>query len=324
MECRLKIAKIGDDFCKIKTDGFDGVIFTEKLVCKESFAEANKYDLKIIVHIGELCLKDCLYLGPDGVAEGKLYTVMPEAVKAAAKRIKELMPLIYGFVVPVPILGGLLWQEGFDAEYEEESGGDFRYDMPFIFDNSTEETYIRRWYFARAAEAMFKTYILPLVSKEAEQGKKICFYLGSAGSSVELIKRQIDPYMFLDNKLEVIYESKGETILSNGKYQKEEVLLVVPKYSIMLHMPWGVTLSRFESPLTLALSEEEYYKLMLKRWNIKFRGIDEIRFSGMKRKELEKYKNILICDSCIPIDRSGLTGLKVNDKELLRLLDKGN
>ena len=102
------------------------------------------------------------------------------------------------------------------------------------------------------------------------------------------------------------------------------MLLVLPVCVIMRYMIWNMPYSRTESPFTTAVLEEEYYITMLKRHGIGFCVIDELEFSKMKRKELEKFENILICDSCMITDRDRLTGLNVNNGKLLEILDKEN
>ena len=324
MELKLKVADRCDDFCKIKKDGFGGVIFTEKLADEGIFKEAKKRRLKIFLHIGDFARTDCFYLEPDGAFRGEMYAVTTDAVRKTAEKLKAVMPIIDGFVIPVPKLRGLLWQNGFAEEYEDFCGRDFKEDMPLIFDKSTEAADIRVWYYMRASEAMFRSYILPFVAVSEALGKKICFDFGDAPNGMALIKKHISPYMFQNSKLAVIYENNGEIMLVNGKSRAKEVLLVLPVCSVMRHMVWNVKYSRVESPLNSALAEEEYYKTMLKRCGIGFYVADEPEFSKMRRKRLEKFENILICDSCMIADRDRLKGLNINDKKLLELLDEGN
>lgn len=320
MECRLKVVQKGDSFKKIKKDGFGGVIVTEKQADESVFREAKGCRLKIFLHIGDFSRRECCYLEAGGVFCGEIYAVTPDAVKRSAEKLKGLAEQLDGFVIPVPKLNGLLWQEGFDKEYEDFCGRDFKEDMPLIFDKDAENADVRIWYYMRAARALFQSCILPF--KDAE--KKICFDFGNAPNGMAHVKKHISPYMFLNNKMAVIYENSGSIILVNGKRRTKEVLLVLPVCAVMRQMAWGVNYSRMESPLTLALAEEEYYKAMLSRHGIGFYVTDELEFSKMKRKTLEKFENILICDSCRIVERDRLDGLKVNDRELLELLDKGN
>jgi len=324
MELKLKVAEKCDDFRKIKRDGFGGVIFTEKLASEEIFEEAKKCRLKIFLHIGDFVRKDCFYLEPDGVFCGEMCAVTPDSAEKAAERLKALMPAVDGFIIPVPKLKGLLWQDGFAEEYESFCGRDFKSDMPLIFDKYTEAADVRMWYYMQASEAMFRSFILPFVAVSAALEKKICFNFGDAPNGMALIEKHINPYMFLNNRLAVIYENNGEIVFVNGKSRAKEVLLVLPVCSVMRRMAWNVKYSRMESPLTAALAEEEYYKTMLKRCGIGFYVADELEFSKMKRKTLEKFENILICDSCVIADRDRLKGLNINNRKLLELLDKGN
>ena len=320
MEMRLKVAENGDNFRKIKKSGFGGVIFPAKLAGEAVFKEAKKQRLKILLHIGDFSRSDCFYLEPDGVFRGEMYAVTVDTVRKTAEKLEGLTPLFDGFVIPAPKLKGLLWQDGFAREYEDFCGRDFREDMPLVFDKYEESADIRMWYYMRAESAFFQGFIMPF----KDFGKEICFDFGNAPNGMALIKKQINPYMFLKNKLAVIYENNGEIVLVTGKSRTKELLLVLPVCSVMRNMAWGAQYSRMESPLNTALAEEEYYKIMLKRCGIGFRVADELEFSEMKRKELEKFENILICDSCMIADRDRLKGLNVNDKKLLELLDKGN
>ena len=324
MAYRLKIVQKNDDFAKIEKDGFGGVIFAEKLVCEDSLRKARNCRLKIFLHIGDFSRLSCSYLEPDGAVCGEIYAVTSDTVGEKAAKLKEFMPFIDGFVIPAPKLKGLLWQENFSTEYEDFSGRDFREDMPSIFDRYAEIADIRMWYYMRAAEVMFQKYISPFMPLEKSLEKKICFDFGSAPDGMALIKKLLSPYMFLNNKVTVIYENDGEIILVSEKSRTKEVLLVLPVCSVMRFMAWNAPYSRMESPLSIAVEEEEYYKTMLKRCGIQFCVIDEHEFSEMKKKELEKFENILICDSCTIADTDRLKGLNVNNEKLLELFDKGN
>lgn len=330
MEYRLKIAGSEDaDFNGIKESGFGGVIFTENFLTVDNLKSAKKRRLKTFLHIKDLCREACLYLDSGGVYEGDLYRVTLETVKSIKEKIGGILDMLDGFVIPAPFIKGLLWNNEFPPLYEEIYGRDIKEDLPAIFDEDTQNAEFRVWYYNACASALFFSYILPLAEYMKTLGKKACFDFGNGGRCIDLIKKQLNPFLLQNNKIPIIYETKEGITLVCGKEKYKQNLLVLPLMGIMRSFPYGTNYSRQESPLVLALAEEEYFKSSMKKCEIEYSAVSEIEFLRMKPSELRSFENIIICNSC-ELQNADLIetlknlGYKINEKELLDILDKAN
>ncbi|MCR4719828.1 MAG: hypothetical protein K5768_09395 [Firmicutes bacterium] len=330
MKYRLKIIDREDvDFRELKENGFGGVIFTDRFLTGENLKSAKKRRLKTFFHIRDLSSDTCFYLDSGGVYEENLYRVTLETVKTVKERLGDTLDMLDGLVVSIPYLKGLLWDEEFPLLYEDFCGRDIKEDLPAVFDKDTENPDFRVWYYSVAAQMLFFRYILPLSEYLETIGKKVCFDFGSMNRCIDLVKKQINPFLLQKHKISVIYETKDGIILVGGKEKYKQNLLVLPMRSIMLNFAYGANYSRQESPLVLALAEEEYYKSTLKRCKIEYSVVSEFEFSCMKQTELKKFENILVCDSCVFSDNNRIemlkkSGHKINDKEILDILDRAN
>jgi hypothetical protein len=329
MRYRLKIAGREDvDFKKIKESGFGGVIFTESLLDFEKLKSAKKKRLKTFFHISDFKSDACFYIDSGGVHEGDLYRVTLDTVKKVIKNLGDALDMLDGFVIPVPSIKGLLWNDEFPSVYEDFCGKDIKDDLPAIFDKDTQNPYFRIWYYSITAKMLFFEDILPLAKYLESLGKKACFDFGRRGKSIELIKKQLNPFLFQSHKIPVIYETDGGITLVCGKEKYKQNLLVLPMRSIMLNFAYGSKYSRQESPLVLALAEEEYFKNSLKKCKIEYSAVSEFEFSCMKQAELKKFDNILVCESCVfsdnRVEMLKNMGYNINDGKFLDMLDKVN
>lgn len=332
MKYSLKIINKNDeDFNRIRENGFGGVIFTENLLSKGNLETAKKKKLMTFLHISDLSRESCFYLDSTGVKKGDLYAVTIKSAKNAVKRLGDRLDIIDGFVIPVPILKGLLWNEAVSILYEDFCGRDIKYDMPAIFDKYAEDVDLRVWYYKTSAEVLFLEYIIPMWQYFAALGKKACFDFGRADKGIELIKKQLNPFWFQKTGIPVIYESDKGISLICGREMKKPNLLVLPFRAVMLNYAYGAKYSRQESALVLTLADEEYYKNSLKKCKIDYKAVDEVTFSNMKKGQLEEFENILICNCCALTndDKDRIAalkkaGCKINEKTFLDMLDREN
>lgn len=329
MKYRLKIAGREDaDFKKIKGEGFGGVIFAEKFLTIENLKSAKKSKLKTFIHISDLKSDACLYIDSGGVYEEDVYRVTLETVKKVKEKLGDAFNMLDGFVIPVPVAKGLLWNEEFPPLYEDFCGKDIKDELPAIFDKETQNPDFRVWYYSVAAQMLFFKYILPLAEYLETFGKKACFDFGRAGSSIDLIKKQLNPFLLQKHKIPIIYETNDGITLVCGKEKCKQNLLVLPMRAVMMNFAYGEKYSRQESPLVLALAEEEYFKNTLKKCEIEYSTVSEFEFSRMRKAELEKFENILTCDACVfsdnRIEMLKNLGYNINNREILDILDRSN
>lgn len=329
MEYRLKIADSEDtDFKQVKENGFGGIIFTENLLTVDNLKSARKRRLKTFLHIRDLSREKCLYLDSGGVREGDLYRVTLETVKNLKEKLADTLEMLDGFVIPAPCTKGLLWNEDFPPAYEDFCGRDIKDEIPDIFDKSVQNSDFRVWYYNIASRVMFFKYILPLSEYLQTFGKKACFDFGSKDKSIEIIKKQLNPFLLQKYKIPLIYETENGITLFCGRGKYKQNLLVLPLRAVMLNFAYGAKYSRRESPLVLAQAEEEYYKNSMKKCKIEYSTVSEFEFLNMKKAELKRFENILICDSCVlqdaDIEMLKNSGYKINEKGFLNILDMAN
>lgn len=332
MSGRLKIVDENDNnFAGIKRNGFYGVIFTEKSADAEELKAARSKRLKTFVLIRGLDKEKCFYLEPSGVKEGELYAVTLKTVKKAVKSLNKLLDLIDGFIIPIPCLKGLLWNEAFPMVYEDFCGADIKEDMPAMFDKYEENVDFRIWYYNIAAKALFLDYILPVSEYLAALGKRPCLNFGHMHKSIDFIKKQVNPFWAQKKRISAVYEAEDGIIISQSIKENKKNLLVLPLRALMRSYAYGAVYSRQESAFTVALAEEEYYKNSLDKCSIEYRVADEAAFSAMKLSELRKFENIVICDACVlskkdtdMIQALKNEGYNVNARAFLDILDKAN
>ena len=329
MEYRLKFITGKDaDFKEIKESGFGGVIFTENALTEEDLKSSKKRKLKTFLHIRDLSSDICQYLDCGGVYEGELYSVTLSTVKSLKEKSGDLFDLLDGFVIPAPSVKGLLWNYEFPSAYEDFCGKDIKDELPSVFDKDTQNPNFRVWYYSVAARTLFFKYILPLSEYLETFGKKACFDFGDSGRCIDLIKKQLNPLLLQKYHIPVIYETKDGIILVYGREKYKQNLLVLPMQSVMRNFAYGTRYSRQESPLVLAVAEEEYFKNTLKKCGFEFSAVTEFEFLHMKPSVLKKFENILVCESCtlqgIDLEMLKSSGYKINEKNFLDTLDRAN
>ena len=327
MKLRLKVIdKVGADFNKIKAEGFSGVVFGEKSKDLSDITAAKRKRLKVFFHSGDFSKIPCRYLGDDGSFESELYAVTEKTLKAAKKKLGTIWDLIDFIIVPVPHTKGLLYKYEI---YDDFNAREIAEDCSLIFDESLEADDVRTKYYTGAAETLFYDYSVPVFDYAKGLGKRLCFNLGSAARSVDLIKKSVNPFMFTRGKIPIIYEADGEFTFTSGSETGKDVLLILPMRSVMSGYAWGMRMTRLETPLNTALGEEEYYKTMLGKCGFDYKVVDEAEFSKIGMSELKRFRQIILCDSCIISDRDrkrleALDECRINDKAFLDILDREN
>ena len=323
------IGRDGIDFEKLKEEAVKGIIFSPESVSAENLKMAKKNKFKRFVYLGELTKTACKYIANDGIKSGKIVFASVSAVKNTIKRLASVMSDINGFVIPVPCISGLFWDDSFVAEYEEFCGRALYDELPILFDSDTSYSEVRIWYYNRAAQKIFTDYVLPVCEYIKSLGKTACVDLGNTERGDCFIRKLSMPYMFRKFNISVIREENGERhFVSPTHNRHSSTLFVTAIKDIMGMCVWDFPCSKIENDFSVAVWEEKYYRDSLRKCGIEAYVIDEITMSHMRVDTLKKFSDILLQRETV-MDRNVKEklinmGVRINDANLLKRLDSVN
>ena len=317
------------NFERLKEDTAKGIIFSTKSLSAENLKIAKKNKFKRFIHLSDLTKATCNYLTNEGVKQGKIGFTSASAVKAIMKQLHSVISDINGFVIPIPCISGLFWDDAFIAEYEELYGENLYDELPLLFDSDTSCAKVRIWYYKRAAEKVFTDYILPVCEYIKSCGKTVCVDLGNMERGDYPVHKLLAPHLLYRFNIPVIREENGERyIVSPTHNQHSKTLFVTAIKDIMGMYVWDCPYSKIESDFSVAVWEEKYYRDSLTKCGIEAYIIDEFTLSHMRVNTLKKFDDILlqretVMDGNVKGKLINM-GVKINDSELLKKLDSAN
>ena len=329
MKYRLKLVVSAEaDFKEIKKDGFGGVIFPIEAVNEEILETAGKSRLKRFVTVRDMAKIGCEYIGGDGVYGGEMLAVTPASAEKAAKSLEMLVDGIDGFILPIPCIFGLFWDNSFPEEYAAFCGGNLYNEAHLLFDADISYADVRVWYYKRAAEKIFSEYVMPAIECLKPFKKTVCFDLGTTRGDFCARKLML-PSLFEKAKISVVREDCGETyFVSHNSGKTAKTLFAAPMRYIMGLYAWDMQFSREESNLSVAVCEEQYYRSSLEKCGIAAYFTDDFALSDMSVRALKRYENILLAKGCMiekaKKDKLLNVGVKINDAGLMKRLDGVN
>lgn len=280
----------------------------------------------------------CQHAGKIAIESGKVQYVSIKDVKSVVKDDTR------GFIVSVPKIDGPIWNKTLakmcklDAENVEI--------LYQLFDDEQEVSAIRSWYYTNLSKYIVRTYMLPLKRFCKSVEKEIIFDLGNVEMQYDLMKNAVNPDIMKKAGLSLLVHKNGniekelgfssEDFVISGDSLKRvtkpdaKILLIKPIRGMMERFIQGEIKSRpnrLETPALLSGIESTYYCNMLADSGYAFDAADEMHLP----KDLKKYENILICESCLfterekkKIDKLGKYGVKINDRDLIcKLMQKG-
>jgi len=314
------------DFFEMKKSGITGVVFQDFLDSQRIRA-AKSAGLSVYIIISATEKKPCKYLEKEGIREGYLYYV-------SKQNIKVLLELenIDGYIMQTPIFSGLLWDDSFNEEYENKFGTSLLDIFSEMFDEELEELPLREWYYEAVVNYSFRKMVLPIIRLAKKHNKDIICSFESQIERYSNLKKALYKDLYAKNGIKTI-EDKSDylELLETHDISNIDVLVIYPKRFILQSYLYGKKIGKTESRFLLSLFEEGCYTSSLKKCNYRYTSLSEKAVTSLKRSELTRFSNIIICESCIfeqkeinMIKYAQRKGVMVNSKELLDELEAVN
>lgn len=281
-------------------------------------------------------------------SKSALYAVTGEAFGRMLERMTEIVEYIDGFILPAPVLSGILWCNKFGKSFCED-------ELLEIFDEDVKESRVRILYYEAVEQYLVKTYIEPVCTAAKEAGKKISFDMGDGEIQYDFMPG-INPIQLASKGISLTFRNASSEvtaicrlcrekcfILSGNELLRErvntdfgKVLLIKPVrgcraryvYSSKKHN------TRLETPALEASMEGTYYCDMLTEKNVDFLAVDEYVFensacvsNGRITLFSQEFEEVIVCDGCMfermfgnVLDIAEKSGISVNSAGLLKRL----
>ncbi len=333
------------DFSKLKKEGKKAVLLRYSAGISKNIKKASKLEMKIMVEM-PLITKDVVKIikplaGRVSFEDGEIEYTSVKDIEKTVKSIGNLIGKVTGFVLPIPKISGLLWSDEIESNCTPKNG-----DIYDIFDEEKEISHIRSKYYLSAQKYLYENFMLPQNEILKNLGKKAVFYIGENELQYDLIGKLVNTRLLkhMGFVLGVSCEkevAETEFGLGNGDFVflgnscekithkriSKDILLVIPMRGVMERYVETGRRNRIETPALSSAIEGAYFCDMLKEKEYSFEVVDE--FSFMTKRNFGKYKDILICGSCLftdkemsKINRLLQIGIRINSNDLISELSK--
>lgn len=274
-------------------------------------------------------------------SEEEIRYVSIKDIKRTISRLEVAGNEVSGFIIPVPDIYSLIWDDELGAMYAGTGGTE--QELFELLDNDLEISAVRSWYYENAEKHIFHKYLLPVKEYFESIGKTGIFDIGETELQYYLARKMINPIRLKSRGCTLalrtkagrsaepmgftegdyfLYEDYGKRLLDNGE---KDILLVKPVRGMIQRFKRGgseFNRHRIETPALLTAIESVYLSDKLSEKGYQFDVCDEFSFD--ERENFKQYKHILICESCMftkqemsVIEEIGAMGVRINDKELL-------
>lgn len=351
------------DFKALKDSGFTGVVFDYNEDVKKEVTSASECGLEAWISLNKKESIPAGYLSNIGgrlsVETKTADVVTPDVMEEILLGIdSDCCGKIDGFVVPVPDIYGIIWNDSLDEECQK-FGIDKNDSLIDLFVEENPVSTYRSWYYERAERLILKEYLIPLKELAESYGKKVSFDIGEMETQYDLAEKMINPFRIVeDGILFTIRSGKGNSfeaksmILSLGEDNfniiaedcdllkeflnentcdnKADILLIKPSRGVMeRYIRRRKAKYRTETSALIAATDGTYYTNMLFEKGFSFHSTDEFGIEkhgvgkdGKFEFKGREYGKILICDSCRFSDK-GMEVLKNAEKSGVRINDEG-
>lgn len=336
------------DFEALKRKGVKSVLIKHSSKISKDIKKASALGLKIMVEISHGTKDTVKVIGPLGgrvcFDAGEIEYVSTEDIKTTLKSIGGLIDKVSGFVLPVPKVSGLLWNDEIEAICQIDD--DELYDL---FDEDKEISEVRSVYYKIAERYVLEKYIVPLDSYLKNIKRRSVFYIGKNEMYYDFVGKHINPFMLknaglcigvfgdmetarvefgIDSGDFVFNEESCEKITLN-KTEKIRILLVKPTRGTVERYVWTGKRNRMETPALSSAVEGIYWSEKLNKKGYFFDVAEDTSFSS--KKHFGKYRDIIICKSCLFTDKEiskinilSEKGVRINSAELIdELIEQG-
>ena len=330
------------NFEKLKKEGVKAVLLKYSAKVSKNIKKASALGMKIMVEMPYSARDSVNVIKPlagrvsvqDGVIE---YA----SIKDIKKAIKSIGQNVEGFIIPIPEVSGLLWNNEIEESCSVEDGDSYD-----LFDDEKEISNIRSRYYISAQKYLYENYMLPQNELLKGIGKRAVFYIGKKELQYDLIGNLVNTTLLkhmgfllgISCEKEVAETEfgfrKGDYIFCENfcenmtqKRVTKDILLVKPMRGVMERYVETGRRNRIETTALASAVEGVYFCDMLKEKGYAFDVADE--FSFMTKRNLSKYNDILICESCLftdkemsKINRLLEKGIRINSNDLISELSE--
>ncbi len=333
------------DFENLKDKGVKAVLLKYSAGISKNIKKASSLGMKIMVEMPHSTKDDVKIIKPlagrVSAQDGEIEYASVNDIEKTIKSIGDLVDKVTGFVLPIPLVSGLLWSDEIESNCALENG-----DIYDLFDDEKEISHIRSDYYVSAQKYLYENCMIPQKELLKSFGKKAVFCIGEKELQYDLVGKLINTMLLkhMGFALGISCEKEvaetefglrsGDFIFGKNLCEKisekrvsKDILLVKPMRGVMERYVETGRRNRIETPALSSAIEGVYFCDMLKQKGYSFDVADEFSF-GYKRN-FNKYKDILICKSCLftnkemsKINRLLEKGVRINSNDLISELSK--
>ena len=335
------------DFKKLKQQGVKAVLIKYSPKIRKTVKSASSFGMRVMVEMTSSTKDNISVIKPLAgrvyIEEGSIDYISTNDIKDVIKKLGKGISDVMGFVLPIPAVNGLLWND----EIRELINAEID-DLYDLFDEEKEISHIRWQYFTSVQKYLYETYMLPQKELLKGSGKKTVFYIGEKELEYDLVENLVNTKVLKHKGLNLgiccdkdLAETEfglcgGDFVFDeNGceqihqKRTSKDILLIKPNRGVVERYVETGRRNRIETSALSSAVEGVFWGEKLKLKGYSFDVMDESSF--YKKRDFEKYKDVLICDSCLFTDKE-LTkinrildqGIRINSAELMtELLKQG-
>lgn len=335
------------DFEKLKQQGVKSVLIKYSPKIRKTIKSASSVGMNIMVEM-EFGTKDSISVikplaGRLHIEEGSINYISTSDIKNVLKDIGKGIDKVMGFVLPVPSVNGLLWNDEIKELTKTEID-----DLYDLFDEEKEISFIRWQYFTSAQKYLYEKYMIPQKEILKSIGIKVVFSFGKQELQYDLIGSLVNTMMLKHKGLNLgiccdkdlaetefglrggdyVFDENGcEQIHKKRTYKN--ILLIKPTRGVIERYVETGRRNRLETNALSSAIEGLFLGEKLKLKGCSFDVADESSF--YEKRDFEKYKDILICESCLFTDKEMSkismllkSGIRINSADLMaELLKQG-
>lgn len=337
------------DFASVKREGTSGIFMKMPLKSAEEVKNAAECGLKVWIVADCSVETEVEYLtdfaGRVKPEPGRCRIVTRDSFEKLIAKSVSILEYVEGFIIPAPVFDMPVWDDSLGS-YE---------DLYVLFDEYTEISPVRSWYYERAGQYIVSRYFAPVYALAKKVGKKISFDVGPGAIQYDFAKRMINPIRLINEGFSVVFREESAEIAAiaglsrNGSFIINEeaaagvritheisggkILLIIPTRGIMERyaVPQKKMSVRPETPATVAAAEGVYYCDKLFRKGYMFTAVNEFVLENSAYCENgklvisgERFDIALVCGACLfsekgrdILNEAQNAGVRVNDGGLI-------
>lgn len=263
---------------------------------------------------------------------GNIRVVTCESFENMLRNMDSDIESVSGFILPIPKLSGLLWQEDFENVLDDIG------EIYDIFDEYVPQSSVRSRYFEMLEDYIITKYMYPVQSFAKKIGKSISFDMGAGVIQYDFMP-VINPVRLAYEGFSLTFEKSSPEIDAIGGLtdrSKGNILLIKPVRGCRRQYVYTGEKRRVRME-TLALCtsfEGTFYCERLTKYGINFTAVDEYWFEnsayvkeGKICLNFAEYEKIILCKGCFFSEKgenilaeADKSGVLINPGEIMQKL----